>query len=107
MDLIFGRHGFDRREDRDFRALDAERMRKVDGVLDDVDSPVIDGDLLYVQTSNGIDHNMDPYKEKNRKMPAPNAPNLIVLEKKTGRLIATDDAPIASSRSSGYAGNSR
>ena len=39
-------------------------------------SPVIDGDLLYVTTSNGIDHNMDPYKEKNRKMPAPNAPNL-------------------------------
>ena len=58
-------------------------------------SPVIDGDLLYVQTSNGIDHNMDPYKEKNRKMPAPNAPNLIALDKKTGRLVATDDAPIA------------
>ncbi len=57
--------------------------------------PVIDGDLLYVQTSNGIDHNMDPYKEKNRKMPAPNAPNLVVLEKRTGRLVATDDAPIA------------
>ena len=58
-------------------------------------SPVIDGDLLYVPTSNGIDHNMDPYKEKNRKMPAPNAPNLIVLEKKTGRLVVTDDTPIA------------
>ena len=58
-------------------------------------SPVIDGNLLYVQTSNGIDHNMDPYKEKNRKMPAPNAPNLIVLDKQTGRLVATDDTPIA------------
>ena len=58
-------------------------------------SPVIDGDLLYVTTSNGIDHNMDPYKEKNRKIPAPDAPNLIVLEKKTGRLVATDDTPIA------------
>ncbi len=58
-------------------------------------SPLIDGDFLYVQTSNGIDHNMDPFKEKDRKMPAPNAPNLIVLDKNTGRLLATDDAPIA------------
>lgn len=58
-------------------------------------SPVIDGDLLYVQTSNGIDHNMDPYKEKNRKIPAPNAPNVIVLDKHSGRLVATDAAPIA------------
>ncbi len=58
-------------------------------------SPLIDGDLLYVITSNGIDHNMDPYKEKNRKMPAPDAPNLIVLDKRTGRLLATDDTPIA------------
>ena len=58
-------------------------------------SPVIDGDLVYVITSNGIDHNMDVRKEKLRKMPAPHAPNVIVLEKKTGRLVATDDAPVA------------
>jgi outer membrane protein assembly factor BamB len=58
-------------------------------------SPVIVGDLLYVPTSNGVDRNMDPYKEKGRKVPAPNAPNLIVLDKRTGRLVATDDAPIA------------
>ena len=58
-------------------------------------SPVICGDLIYVPTSNGIDHNMDATKEKNRKMMAPNAPNLIVLDKRTGRLVATDDAPIA------------
>jgi len=58
-------------------------------------SPLIDGDLLYVITSNGIDHNMDPYKEKNRKLPAPGAPNLIVLDKRTGRLVATDDTKIA------------
>ena len=60
-------------------------------------SPVIDGDLLYVQTSNGVDRNTfeDTYREKNRKVPAPNAPNLIVLEKKTGRLVATDDTRIA------------
>ena len=40
-------------------------------------SPVIDGDVLYVLTSNGIDHNMDARKEKLRKMPAPHAPNVI------------------------------
>jgi outer membrane protein assembly factor BamB len=58
-------------------------------------SPVIDGDLLYVQTSNGVDRNMGPAKEIQRKIPAPNAPNLIVLEKKTGRLVATDGLAIA------------
>jgi outer membrane protein assembly factor BamB len=58
-------------------------------------SPAIDGDFLYVQTSNGVDRNMGPAKELKRKIPAPNAPNLIVLEKKTGRLVATDDLNIA------------
>ncbi|MCX6906342.1 MAG: PQQ-binding-like beta-propeller repeat protein, partial [Verrucomicrobia bacterium] len=60
-------------------------------------SPIIDGDLLYVPTSNGIDRNSfaDPQKEKNRKFPAPNAPNVIVLDKRTGRLVATDDTRIA------------
>ncbi len=60
-------------------------------------SPVIDGDLLYVETSNGVDRNtfQDPAREKNRKLPAPNAPNLIVLDKKTGRLVARDDLRIA------------
>lgn len=58
-------------------------------------SPVIDGDLLYVQTSNGVDRNMGPAKEVKRKIPAPNAPNLIVLDKKSGRLVATDGLAIA------------
>ena len=58
-------------------------------------SPAIDGDFLYVQTSNGVDRNMGPAKELKRKIPAPKAPNLIVLEKKTGRLVATDDLAIA------------
>ena len=60
-------------------------------------SPAIDGDFLYVQTSNGVDRNMGPAKELKRKFPAPKAPNLIVLEKKTGRLVATDDLQIAES----------
>ena len=60
-------------------------------------SPIIDGDLLYVPTSNGIDRNSfsDPQKEKHRKFPAPDAPNVIVLDKRTGRLVATDDTRIA------------
>jgi outer membrane protein assembly factor BamB len=60
-------------------------------------SPLIDGDLLYVQTSNGIDRNSfsEPQKEKHRKFPAPDAPNLIVLDKRTGRLVATDDLHLA------------
>ena len=35
-------------------------------------SPILDGDLLYVHTSNGIDRTGDPYREKFRKFPAPN-----------------------------------
>lgn len=58
-------------------------------------SPAIDGDLLYVQTSNGVDRNMSVAKEKERKIPAPNAPNVVVFDKKTGRLVATDDLAIA------------
>lgn len=60
-------------------------------------SPVLDGDLLYVETSNGVDRNsfQDPSREKNRKVPAPNAPNLIVLDTRTGRLVATDDTRIS------------
>jgi outer membrane protein assembly factor BamB len=60
-------------------------------------SPLIDGDLLYVPTSNGVDRNTfgDPQKEKHRKLPAPDAPNVIVLDKHSGRLVATDDTRIA------------
>ena len=61
-------------------------------------SPLIDGDLVYVPTSNGVDRNTfrDTVRERNRKIPAPKAPNLIVLDKRTGRLVATDGLDIAS-----------
>jgi outer membrane protein assembly factor BamB len=55
-------------------------------------SPLIDGDLVYVCTSNGTDRDADIAYADDRKTPAPEAPNLIVLEKKTGRLVARDDA---------------
>ena len=78
-------------------------------------SCVIDGPLLYVPTSNGI----DPLGERQHRMfvyttepgskggriivddPAvyqtvsPDCPNVVVLDKETGRLVATDDTSIA------------
>jgi len=50
-------------------------------------SILVDGDFLYVCTSNGVDRT-------HLHIPNPNAPSLIVLEKRTGRLLATDAAGI-------------
>ena len=77
-------------------------------------SCLIDGDMLYVPTSNGIDplapgatermFELDKQFKGGRKIredeaayrvPSPDAPNLVVFEKRTGRLVATDAAPIA------------
>ena len=76
-------------------------------------SCVIDGDLLYVATSNGINPLGDDAKERmfildkqykgGRKIrtneeayrvPSPDAPNVVLFEKKTGRVVATDETPI-------------
>jgi outer membrane protein assembly factor BamB len=60
-------------------------------------SVLVHGDMVYVCTSNGVDRDADASKrDEFRKPPAPLAPNLIVLQKKTGRLVATDEEPIAS-----------
>ena len=48
---------------------------------------LLDGDLLYACTSNGID-------DRHAKVPKPDAPSLIVLDKHSGRLVAKDDAKI-------------
>ena len=48
---------------------------------------LIVGDMLYVGTSNGVDKSHD-------KVLAPQAPSLIVLDKRTGRLVATEDEKI-------------
>ncbi len=45
------------------------------------------GDLLFACTSNGLD-------DRHAKMPAPQAPTLIVLDKHTGRLVAKDNEQI-------------
>ncbi|MCX7044625.1 MAG: PQQ-binding-like beta-propeller repeat protein [Candidatus Sumerlaeota bacterium] len=60
-------------------------------------SPLIDGDLLYVTTCNGVDRIITHPIEKDaaRRCFAPNAPTLIVFDKRTGRLLARDTAPTA------------
>jgi outer membrane protein assembly factor BamB len=47
-------------------------------------SVLLHGPYLYVSTSNGVDHT-------HRRVPAPDAPSLIVLDKTTGRLVAADN----------------
>jgi outer membrane protein assembly factor BamB len=50
-------------------------------------SIVVHGDLVYVCTANGTDKGHDT-------VPLPQAPSLIVLDKKTGRLVGVDDEKI-------------
>jgi len=55
-------------------------------------SPVYDDKFVYVCSANGCDRQAEANKhDEFRKIPAPDAPNVIVLDKKTGRLVATDD----------------
>lgn len=49
-------------------------------------SPVSLGDLLYVSTSNG-------QNEDHTRVPAPAAPSLIAVNKKTGKVVWTDNSP--------------
>jgi outer membrane protein assembly factor BamB len=49
-------------------------------------SPAIWGDLIFVETSNGQDDN-------NEKIPAPNAPSFIAVNKNTGKLVWQDNSP--------------
>jgi len=60
-------------------------------------SPLIDGDLVYVPTSNGVDRIVKVPIEEDaaRRCLAPDAPTLIVLDKRTGRFLARDTAPTA------------
>jgi len=50
-------------------------------------SILIEGDFLYVNTSNGLD-------DKHSHIPATGAPSMIVLDKRTGRLVARDNENI-------------
>ncbi|MBM4019120.1 MAG: hypothetical protein FJ288_12470 [Planctomycetes bacterium] len=54
-------------------------------------SPVFDERFLYVCTANGVDRQAESkVHDEFRAVPAPDAPNVIVLDKKTGRLVAMD-----------------
>lgn len=48
---------------------------------------LIHRDFIYINTGNGVDNT-------HRRIRAPDAPSLIVLEKRTGRLVAMDDQRI-------------
>jgi outer membrane protein assembly factor BamB len=50
-------------------------------------SVLVVGDYLYVNTSNGVD-------KYHRTIPSPDAPSLIVLDRRTGQLVAQDDEKI-------------
>jgi outer membrane protein assembly factor BamB len=49
-------------------------------------SPVIWGDLLFVETSNGMDEN-------NEKIVSPNAPSFIAVDKNTGKIAWQNNSP--------------
>ena len=51
-------------------------------------SVLVHGQFLYVNTSNGVDNT-------HKRIRAPKAPGLIVLDKTTGRLVAKDDEMMA------------
>ncbi|MEI6674696.1 MAG: PQQ-binding-like beta-propeller repeat protein [Verrucomicrobiota bacterium] len=50
-------------------------------------SPLLHGDFLYLNSNNGVDH-------AHKALRLPDGPSLIVLDKKTGRLVAKDDEHI-------------
>jgi len=50
-------------------------------------SILIIGDYLYVCTCNGVD-------KSHKNIPSPNAPDMIVLDKRTGKLVAVIDKPL-------------
>lgn len=50
-------------------------------------SPLLHGDFLYINSNNGVDNT-------HKVIRRPDAPSLVVLDKKTGRLVAKDDEHI-------------
>jgi outer membrane protein assembly factor BamB len=77
------------------QATDADIVWKLD-IIHDLDvwcqdaancSVLVHGDFLYACTSNGVDRS-------HTRVPRPLAPSLIVLDKRTGRLVASDDERI-------------
>jgi outer membrane protein assembly factor BamB len=60
-------------------------------------TPAVSGNLLFINTSNGIDETAGGDVLKfiygpEVVVPAPNAPNLLALDKRNGRVVWTDDS---------------
>ena len=51
-------------------------------------SPLVVGDLVFSVTGNGMDVSADPWK-----LPAPDAPSFIAVNKKTGKVVWKDNSP--------------
>lgn len=51
-------------------------------------SPLIAGDLVFACTSNGVDN-----REGEAKIPSPEAPSFIAVNKKTGKVVWQDNSP--------------
>src|SRR5262249_53363729 len=51
-------------------------------------SPLVVGDLVFTGTGNGVDETADPWK-----LPAPDAPSFIAVNKKTGKVVWKDSSP--------------
>lgn len=49
-------------------------------------APTIRGDILFICTSNGV-------AEDHRTIPAPKAPSFLALDKRTGKVLWTDNSP--------------
>src|SRR5262249_41709823 len=49
-------------------------------------SPLVAGDLVYTVTGNGVD-------EGHLKVPAPNAPSFVAVNRHTGKVVWTDNSP--------------
>ena len=113
LDVEGERTGPDSRKARVLWTFDMKKAFKTEPADVHCGSCVVDGELVYASTSNGI----DPLGPRGKKMfvsskrskggriivddprvylpTAPDAPNVVVFEKATGRLVARDDTPIA------------
>lgn len=50
-------------------------------------SILVYGEILFICTSNGVD-------KSHKRIPSPNAPNMIALDKRTGKLLAVIEQPL-------------
>jgi len=82
------------REEPRSEATDADLVWKLDMIAElsvfphnlAAGSPLVVGDLVYVATGNGVD-------EDHSTLPAPDAPSLLAVDKRNGRVVWSDRSP--------------